>query len=134
MKKLNYLLFSVILLLLSSCVIGTSNEGHLDDMLQGDWEINHEMRYASFHGNVFDVRDSQGQLEFNGTFTNDKMSSDPPMWVWEDSTEKISVTWNAKDTTGHIIYVDYLGNCDQKILVVSGFPFSKNSVDTLYQK
>lgn len=131
-KTIGLLLF--IILCMTSCVIGTSNEGHLDDMLQGKWQINHEMRYVSFKENVFEVTDSLSITEFSGTFENDKIPTEPPMWIWENSSAKISVTWNVNDSLGTMAYVNSIGDCNQKILVVSGFPFSRNAVDTLYQK
>lgn len=130
MKKLTVLLFFLVFLI-SACLIGTTNEGHFDDMLQGSWYINHEQRNVTFDGNTFRVNDDEGKCLFDGQFTNDAIPDSPPMWIWESNNVQLSVTWQSCDTTGQMRFIDAIGDCEQKVLVVSGFPFSQNSIDTL---
>ena len=121
---------------LSSCIFGSSSRSHLDEILQGTWRINNELRLVTFEDTIISSEILFGVPEFKGSFKLNLIPDDPSRWVWEDRPEHIlSINWRINKVSGDMVYIKHLpaDTTLRETIVVTGFPFSKNKLDTLYK-
>lgn len=133
MKQIILFFFSFFLF--TSCVFNNKSEGHFDKMIQGIWQVNTEPRLMYVENDSFKIEHLFNVLEHKGYFVNNSIPDDPPRWVWEDRPEhELSIHWYSDGKEGDMKYLHHVFNVyDNETMVVYGFPFSKNEIDTLYR-
>lgn len=130
-----FLFFIISLFAMTSCVVNTKSVGHFDDMLQGMWQINNEMRILTIKNDSFKIERLYNVMEYKGNFINNSIPDDPPRWIWENAEEhELSIHWFCKGKEGDMKYIEHVEMPDlNETMIVIGLPFSNNEVDTLHR-